>query len=30
MTTTTQREVIHNKTTAMIKKAAGNNKDAID
>jgi len=30
MTTPAQREVINSKTTAMIKKAAGNNKDAFD
>lgn len=30
MTTTAQREVIHTKTSAMIKKAAGDNKDAFD
>ena len=30
MTTDAQRGVIHNKTTAMIKKAAGDNKDAFD
>ncbi len=30
MTTPAQREVIHTKTSAMIKKAAGTNKDAFD
>ena len=30
MTTPAQREVINSKTTAMIKKAAGTNKDAFD